>query len=404
MSLALQKGFSRASSWAGLERTFRHSFCASLTARATVRDHEDRESALQKTSTNSGLAITEGLHVSEVCNITDFFVTETTGKSCRTTRSSPKMPIFLPNEQASTFPSLKRTSFVWNKMPVIGDGPLQDVLQRREWPFMECRRRRFTAMQTNGATQLQIRNLILPWLQVVFQNWSEEETDVRRFGSLLFCLYRLRGSSHDKKKGYRYGVFFAARNESKLEKSPLARPETTANSRSVISILYLSRTWAGTDTRSKWRPSIVQMAHSWLSSYFWWPGSEKKKRWIGKKKTFKKLNWHENAGYKNEDMTEVQQGASRGPSMGLTQEPPSTDLTQVQTWGRERSWPAICDIWLGKRTIPVLAVAKESRGAAALAAIAIRASWGPIKDELWRNFLSGHLSVVCLDVFLPFSK
>ena len=58
MSLALQKGFSRASFWAGLERTFRHSFCASLTAQATARDHKDRESALQKTSTNSGLAIT----------------------------------------------------------------------------------------------------------------------------------------------------------------------------------------------------------------------------------------------------------------------------------------------------------------------------------------------------------
>ena len=43
-------------------------------------------------------------------------------------------------------------------------------------------------------------------------------------------------------------------------------------------------------------------------------------------------------------------------------------------------------------------------GAAALAAIAIWASWGPIDDELRRNFLSGHLSVVCLDVFLPFSK
>ena len=53
----LQKGFSRASSWAGLERTFRHSFCTSLTALATARDHEDRESALQKTSTKSGLAM-----------------------------------------------------------------------------------------------------------------------------------------------------------------------------------------------------------------------------------------------------------------------------------------------------------------------------------------------------------
>ena len=66
----------------------------------------------------------EGLPVSEVCNILDFFVTETTGKSCKTTRSNPKLPIFLPNKQASTLPPLKRTSFVWNKMPVIGDGPL----------------------------------------------------------------------------------------------------------------------------------------------------------------------------------------------------------------------------------------------------------------------------------------
>ena len=59
MSLALRKGFFRASSWPVLERTFRHSFCASLTALATAQDHayEDRESALQKTSTNSGLAM-----------------------------------------------------------------------------------------------------------------------------------------------------------------------------------------------------------------------------------------------------------------------------------------------------------------------------------------------------------
>ena len=65
----------------------------------------------------------EGLPVGEVCNIMDFFVTQTTGKSCKATRSHPKMLIFLPNEQASTLPPLKRTSFVWNKMPVIGDGP-----------------------------------------------------------------------------------------------------------------------------------------------------------------------------------------------------------------------------------------------------------------------------------------
>ena len=29
------------------------------------------------------------------------------------------------------------------------------------------------------------------------------------------------------------------------------------------------------------------------------------------------------------------------------------------------SWPAISDIWLGVRTVPVLSVAKESRGASA---------------------------------------
>ena len=50
----------------------------------------------------------EGLPVSEFRNILDFFVNETTGKSGKTTRSSPKMPIFLPNEQASTLPPLKR--------------------------------------------------------------------------------------------------------------------------------------------------------------------------------------------------------------------------------------------------------------------------------------------------------
>ena len=39
------------------------------------------------------------------------------------------------------------------------------------------------------------------------------------------------------------------------------RPETKANSQSAIRILYLSRTCAGIDTRSKWRPSIVQLVH-----------------------------------------------------------------------------------------------------------------------------------------------
>ena len=35
---------------------------------------------------------------------------------------------------------------------------VQDVLQGTEWPFTERRRRRFIAMQTKEATQLQIRN------------------------------------------------------------------------------------------------------------------------------------------------------------------------------------------------------------------------------------------------------
>ena len=33
----------------------------------------------------------------------------------------------------------------------------------------------------------------------------------------------------------------------------------------------------------------------------------------------------------------------------------------------ENSWPAISDIWLGIRTVPVLSVAKESRGASQIA-------------------------------------
>ena len=72
----------------------------------------------------------EGVHLSEVCNIMDFFVTETTSKPCKTTRSSPKMPVFLPNEQAWTLPPLKRTSFVWNKVPLIGNGPLHKTFSR----------------------------------------------------------------------------------------------------------------------------------------------------------------------------------------------------------------------------------------------------------------------------------
>ena len=50
---------------------------------------------------------------------------------------------------------------------------VQDVLQRTKWPFTERRRRRFIAMQTKEAAQLQIRNLILPWLEVVSRGKEE---------------------------------------------------------------------------------------------------------------------------------------------------------------------------------------------------------------------------------------
>ena len=55
-----------------------------------------------------------------------------------------------------------------HKVALMSDD-VQDVLQRTEWHFTERRRRRFIVMQTKEATQLQIRNLILPWLQVIFQ-------------------------------------------------------------------------------------------------------------------------------------------------------------------------------------------------------------------------------------------
>ena len=51
---------------------------------------------------------------------------------------------------------------------------------------------------------------------------------------------------------------------------------------------------------------------------------------------------------------------------------PDTLLTQRQDTRQLRSscwrsWPAISDIWLGIRTVPVLSVAKESRGASQIA-------------------------------------
>ena len=102
------------------------------------------------------------------------------------------------------------------------------------------------------------------WFSRDFKSYSrsKEETDVWRFGSLLFCLDRLRGSLHDRKRIQVWCLLCGQKWKQTREKSLLVWPETTANSRSAIRILYLSRTWAGTDTRSKWRPSIVQVAHS----------------------------------------------------------------------------------------------------------------------------------------------
>ena len=137
MALAFQKGFSRASSWEGLERTFRHSFCASLTALATARDHQDRKSALQKTSTNSGLAM-KGSTWAKFVLLWISSSSKRPGSHAEPHAGRPKMPIFLPNKQASTLPPLKRTSFVWNKMPVIGDGPLHTQKNRFTlWPNLQ---------------------------------------------------------------------------------------------------------------------------------------------------------------------------------------------------------------------------------------------------------------------------
>ena len=60
-----------------------------------------------------------------------------------------------------------------------------------------------------------------------------------------------------------------------------------------------------------------------------------------------------------------------------------------------QAWPAICEIWLGWSTVPVLAVAKDrDKGELQL----------QLRTDRRKIFLSGHLPVVCLDVFLPFSK
>ena len=66
-----------------------------------------------------------------------------------------------------------------------------------------------------------------------------------------------------------------------------------------------------------------------------------------------------------------------------------------------KTLPAICDIWLGKRTVPVYAVAKEVSALQRWP----RSRSGRAEDrsttKCGEKFLSGHLSVVCLDVFSP---
>ena len=75
-------------------------------------------------------------------------------------------------------------------------------------------------------------------------------------------------------------------------------------------------------------------------------------------------------------------------------------------WCNTGTWPAICDIWLGKSTVPVLAVAKEV--AALQRSSRSRSGRTAAEDRSTANcgetFCLVILSVVCLDVFLPFSK
>ena len=80
--------------------------------------------------------------------------------------------------------------------------------------FTERRRRRFIAMQTKEAR----RSLdSQPDFSVTSSRLrSKEETDVWRFGFFPFVLID-RVEVCMAEKGYRYGVFFAARNESELE-------------------------------------------------------------------------------------------------------------------------------------------------------------------------------------------
>ena len=69
----------------------------------------------------------EGLHASRFCNFMDFFVTETTRKPCKNHTQQSKSADF-SSKRTSFDPSPSQTtSFVWKKMPVIGDSPLGTI-------------------------------------------------------------------------------------------------------------------------------------------------------------------------------------------------------------------------------------------------------------------------------------
>ena len=95
---------------------------------------------------------------------------------------------------------------------------VQDVLQRTEWPFTDTSRsvdavdlspyklkKRDAALDSQADFSVTSSRLR-----------SKEETDVWRFGFFPFVLID-RVEVCMAEKGYRYGVFFAARNESELE-------------------------------------------------------------------------------------------------------------------------------------------------------------------------------------------
>ena len=70
----------------------------------------------------------------------------------------------------------------------------------------------------------------------------------------------------------------------------------------------------------------------------------------------------------------------------------SVSITEDWALFVRRTWPAICDIWLGKRTLPVLAVAKE---VAALQSW-LRSRSGRAEDRSTTNCGETFCLVICL--------